>query len=180
MRIFFSISIFMFLWMGLLLENKGFDHTKKVLAEINRQRKIQKVINKIPARYRSKVVRACKKNKIPITIVYNLVYHESRWKNYATGYNRNGTVDRGLFQLNSRYLYTFSRAYFRGRRINPYNPNHSISVGIRMLAWYKKYFKGNWRKVLYSYNWGMGNVIANRPIPTVVRRYADKILRTDI
>jgi len=175
-RIIYLLAVVTFLVSGLMVEIKSFEEKERQMEEIARINKRKEIIEKIPKQYVKLVVYFCDKYKVPIGLVYRLVKQESDWDRYARGYNSNGTVDRGLFQLNSQYLTCFSRAYFSGKRIDPYNPNHSIEVGIKMLSYYGTFFKGNWRKALYAYNWGIGRVIRKYEVPRSVYLYAQKIL----
>ena len=42
----------------------------------------------------------CEENDIPYELVLAIIYNESRFQSEATGYNKNGTKDYGLMQLN--------------------------------------------------------------------------------
>jgi soluble lytic murein transglycosylase-like protein len=60
-----------------------------------------------------------------------------------------------------------------------FNPHRNIDVGLRYLRWcYDN--TGDWRRALYAYNWGIGNVRkwlkGKAVLPTSVQRYADRIM----
>lgn len=48
------------------------------------------------------ILKACDKENIPLNLAFALAYTESRFKSTARNVNKNGSIDRGLFQLNDR------------------------------------------------------------------------------
>ena len=133
-------------------------------------------LEKIPMRYRKQVEHYCRETKVPVKLVYRIVKSESNWKNNAYNKNTCGSVDRGLFQLNSKYVEWFGKK-FAGHRINAYNSDHSIKTGIRYIAWLLKQFDGNVEKAVASYNWGIGNVNSGRAYPNCVKNYVKKVCK---
>lgn len=67
---------------------------------------------------------------------------------------------------------------------NPYNPEHSIQCGAAYMAYLRERYKGDQRRALAAYNWGLGNVDKNGPenYPHETRVYVDRIerFRTDL
>ena len=83
------------------------------------------------------------------------------------GYNTNGTVDRGLFQLNSNSFPQLSEEEF-------FDPYTSAKYGMRHLKQCLK-MAGNSVSALAMYNAGMGRVSSNKT-PQTTLNYIGKII----
>lgn len=113
----------------------------------------------VPEPYRQAVYYYASLYGIPLDIAIRLAYQESRWDENAINHNRNGTTDRGLYQLNDAYFAT-------------HPATKSIKVALYHLAWcYKK--GGNWYKALLI--WNAGHSRRNNP-PEASIRFARRIL----
>jgi soluble lytic murein transglycosylase-like protein len=136
----------------------------------------KELLYKIPSKYRVFVIYTCKELDIPLNIFYNLIYEESRWKATAINRNKNGTMDRGLMQLNSRYQSYFVNKFFNSKFVfDIFNPYHNIEVGANYLkSLHNKY--GNWKTSIMAYNCGPGNVDRNK-IPTSTKSFANRIFK---
>jgi hypothetical protein len=123
----------------------------------------------VPFEYHVIVLDALLETKIPPLLFVNLIKYESGWKNNAINRNVNGSVDRGLPQLNSFSLPHF-RGYNNGNVVDPHNPSVSIPVAARhLLALYKVI--GTWWGAIMAYNCGLTRFKSGSiPISTV--RYA--------
>jgi soluble lytic murein transglycosylase-like protein len=73
----------------------------------------------------------------------------------------------GLFQL---------MPYPKGPAVSDaFDVVENSNAGNRYLArLYKKY--GNWPDALAAYNWGPGNMDSDKPIPSKVQAYVDKVM----
>lgn len=133
-------------------------------------------LDKIPVKYRGYVSELCFQYNVPVGLLYNVVYHESRWKDHVISKrNTNGSRDIGLMQLNSDYLEYYVAKFFSGNKFNPLNGFHSLEVGVKYLADLHNRLKGDWYKVAIAYNYGIGRVHHKR-IPANVKVYAKRIV----
>ena len=104
----------------------------------------------LPLEYAELVIRYTDETGCPVWLACRLFEHESGWKPWIVGReNDNGTRDYGLAQLNSAYLELF-RVYNGGQRVDPFNPEHAIRVGIRFLAALRARH-GSWREAVRRY-----------------------------
>jgi hypothetical protein len=102
-------------------------------------------------------------------LVFALVWEESRWKVHAVNRkNRNGTIDRGLFQLNSASFPGLKEADF-------FNPRVNISHGLAHLRWCFDY-GGSEVSALAMYNAGCNRVNAGGT-PRITLDYISRILK---
>jgi hypothetical protein len=87
---------------------------------------------------------------IPLSLAFALAYTESRYNTNALNYNVNGSVDRGLFQLNNRSFPHLDEADF-------FNPEVSAGYGMKHLR-YCMNVAGNDLTALAMYNAGVTRV----------------------
>lgn len=87
-----------------------------------------------------------------------IIGHESRYDADATGYNKNGTYDMGLVQINSRYWHYYEDLYCM--TIDPYNPYDAINFLIAKMDDEYNYWSARtsgdyiYYSMLGSYNMG--------------------------
>jgi hypothetical protein len=75
------------------------------------------------------ILAAAEAHKVPPSLAFALAWEESRYRPRAINtHNRNGSIDRGLFQLNSRSFPKLSEADFFDPRINTW-------YGLSHLRW---------------------------------------------
>jgi len=104
----------------------------------------------LPLEYAQLVIYYCDETGVPVWLACRLFAWESGWDARRVGpENDNGTRDYGLAQLNSAYLEHF-RVYNGGQRVDPFNPEHAIRVGIRFLAALRARH-GSWREAVRRY-----------------------------
>jgi hypothetical protein len=102
-------------------------------------------------------------------LAFALVWEESRWKVRAVNRkNRNGTVDRGLFQLNSASFPDLAEADF-------FNPRVNIFYGLTHLRWCLDY-GGSEVAALAMYNAGT-NRVNTGGTPRTTLDYISRILK---
>lgn len=108
----------------------------------------------VPEKYRDWLWKYAAETGIPLDVATRLPWEESWWKPQAKNYNTsNNTIDRGLFQLNSRNLGWFAGCFNDHQKVDPHDPETAIRVGLRYLAFlYRKY--GSLREALAQYNGG--------------------------
>jgi len=129
----------------------------------------------IPKQYRESIYKACTEVKIPQDILARIIEAESSWDYTKKSLpNKNGTIDHGLCQLNSKSLEDFQYRYNKGETIDPYNPELSIRIAARYLASLQK-ITNDWRKTVAAYNCGLSKVKANA-IPVNTQKYVEKIM----
>lgn len=103
----------------------------------------------------------CEELELDYYLILGLIQQESRFNVRAEGRNNNGTVDRGLMQLNSQYIDWFAEK--AGVQPEPFNPYDNIDMG----TWYFRHITDYWERqglegqelmsaVLGSYNRGIG------------------------
>ena len=93
------------------------------------------------------------KNDIPLSLAFSLAYAESRYKVRAYNANNNGTIDRGLFQLNSSTFPKLTEDDF-------FNPSVSAKHGLAHLRFCLN-TAGNEISALAMYNAGTNRVRKN-------------------
>ena len=113
------------------------------------------------------ILREAERNNIPLSLAFSLAYAESRYKATAVNTNKNATVDRGLFQLNSRTFPNLSEEEF-------FNPAISAKYGMAHLRFCLN-IAGNEVAALCMYNAGTAKVRANNT-PQSTLKYAGKIM----
>lgn len=131
----------------------------------------------IPSKYRAYVLEVCDTYKVPIYVLSRLIEKESNWNYKCINYNYNGTVDKGLVQINSSNIEYFSWKFNHGVTINPFNPWTSIRISAQYLHHLFKQF-GNWKEAVMAYNAGPTRV-SNDRIPITTKQYAKYILHFD-
>lgn len=153
-----------------------FPETKKIIPITTSNKELESFL-KIPNKFKALCASIYfKYNKeIPMKIIYNLIYEESRWEEKATNKNRNGTYDSSLAQLNSGYFEYFKKNFNNNKTFSIKNPKHSLSVGFAYLYSLYKMFDKDWRKALSAYNAGATRVKQNR-IPKVTTKYVNRIM----
>jgi hypothetical protein len=103
-------------------------------------------------------------------LAFALAWEESRWKARAVNRkNRNGTIDRGLFQLNSSSFPKRGEADF-------FNPRLNAANGLAHLRWCLEY-GGSEVAALAMYNAGSARVNSGGT-PKATLDYISRILRT--
>jgi len=90
--------------------------------------------------------------KIPPEIIAGIIRVESGGNPLAIGYNRDGSVDLGLVQINSQYLAYFARIY-NLPNLNPFDPKQSRAfLRAHLLGLFHK--TGSWPAAVCAYRYG--------------------------
>ena len=123
------------------------------------------------------IIKIANAEGVPPKIAVAMVSLESEWK--ATAYHKNekdGSVDRGLCQLNSKYLNDFVKSYWDSKeKFNVLDPEDNATVAFRHLKWL--FSKTNdWRKAVMAYNGGLGSVSDDDSISKKLHRYANIVM----
>ena len=78
--------------------------------------------------------------------------------------NANGTVDRGLFQLNSAYIDTFERRYWdKPEPFNWQDPEHNAYVALKHLRYLLSVPQWNTWQALIAWNAGEAALMSGKP-----------------
>jgi len=108
------------------------------------------------------------RNDLPLSLVFALVWVESQYNTRAVHYNRGGhSVDKGLFQLNSRTFRSLSDDDF-------FSPDISARHGTAYLS-YAFDAGGDAETAVAIYNAGPGRVLRGQ-VPDSTERYRRRIL----
>ena len=107
------------------------------------------------------------KEGIETSLLVALMKTESNFNPNAINYNYNGSVDRGLCQLNNKTFPNLSKQDF-------YNPETNIKVAASFLNWCLRNSDYNLVRALAYYNAGWGNV-TNENVGDLTLNYIQKI-----
>lgn len=128
----------------------------------------------VPVIFLNTLVNACIETGVPPIIAARLFQLESNWHPRAVNYNKNGTKDYGIAQLNSAYLHTFAK-YNENNKIDPFDPYVAIPVAMKHLAWLYSQ-TGSWEEAIMAYNAGLSRVRSGN-IPATTKIYAERIMQ---
>jgi soluble lytic murein transglycosylase-like protein len=128
----------------------------------------------LPMQYAEWVIRYCDETGVPVWLACRLFNWESGWRaQRVSPENENGTRDLGLAALNNAYLVFFER-YNGGQKVDPFDPECAVRVGIRYLAALHA-STGNWRAAVGAYNCGLARWRRGDP-PARTRRHVKEVL----
>ena len=112
------------------------------------------------------VLDAANREDIPLSLAFALCYTESRFNRYAYNLNTNGSIDRGLFQLNDRsFPHLMENDFFAA--------DTSARVGMKHLRFCMN-VAGNDLTAVAMYNAGVSRV-RNDQTPASTLRYVSRI-----
>jgi len=101
---------------------------------------------KLSQKYQNLVYKLCEENNLSYEMILSIMYQESRFIINAVNINNNGTIDYGLFQLNSGFISTHRDRAIKycglseNARFNVLNPDHNIRAGIGGIIENKEYY----------------------------------------
>lgn len=120
----------------------------------------------------------CKQLQVPVELAMAILEEENPRRNSrAVNINTNGTVDRGLWQINSSNEHWFLKMFGlpTSGRYNPLNDRHSTWWAIHYLHYLRyDYVFTSWWETVIAYNCGPARVI-NRNPPNSSIDYAVRI-----
>lgn len=97
----------------------------------------------------------CAVHNVPLEIALAVAIVETNIEMVNSNYNRNGSYDIGIFQLNSHFIEWFEEAlWYDDRPFNAKNPENNIEMGIIYLRHLYKQ-TGNWDLAVRAYNTGL-------------------------
>ena len=134
----------------------------------------------LPSKFKVYVEQLCRVYNVPIDIFCRTISAESQWhvicnsKNWNKAHTKILSIDKGLGQLNSKYLDYYSWMFNNGIVIDPDNPYVNLYISIKIIAWAYK-FSHNWEDSLIIYNAGYTRW-KNHEIPDSTIDYFNKVL----
>ena len=114
------------------------------------------------------ILEAADRENIPLSLAFALAYTESRFKRTAINKNTNGSIDRGLFQLNDRSFPQLEESDF-------FNPDVSAQYGMRHLRFCRGIAKDDF-VACAMYNAGVTRV-KNNQTPKSTLNYVSNIAK---
>ena len=142
----------------------------------------------IPKEYRGPLMEASKRWNVPPVVLYVMIEVETgeTWNPRSINRNQNGTIDRGLMQINSKYeAERVSLFWDKKETFNHWNGAHSIYLGAAIVADHHKTLK-SWSKAIMAYNMGLTGLTSGGPITTPyltkiqeqVRSYVNQLIQS--
>lgn len=102
-----------------------------------------------------------KEHGVDPKIIHAIIKQESDWNCKDVSYNKNGTRDMGLMQLNSAYHDYYIKKFWKPEEtFDPMDPEDNVTMGIKYFAHLLKYYKGNTDLAIKAYNAGPTSIDA--------------------
>jgi soluble lytic murein transglycosylase-like protein len=137
----------------------------------NRQRPQGIII--LPSIYREKILYYSDIYEVPYIILARMASAESDWRRFATGKNKDGSIDSGIMQLNSKSINYFEWKFNEGKVIDPFNTDTSFKIAAQYIQFlYKR--TDNYCLAVAAYNCGLTRV-KNKTIPKKTFEYLTKV-----
>ena len=125
-------------------------------------------LSTVPTTFRDTIAEAAQANGVPSDILAAVLEHESSFNPHAKGVNTDGSIDRGIAQINSK-------AHPEVSDEQAFDPNFAINWAAKELkSLYDQ--TGDWKEALMGYNGGMGAVHAYREGKPYNEDYANTVL----
>lgn len=115
------------------------------------------------------ILKYTKHYNIDSALFFSIIKTESEFNPKAKNYNNDGSIDRGLCQLNNRTFPELSENDF-------FNPENNIKLGTKYLKWCLNLSDGNLIKALAYYHAGIGSV-SNKNVGEYTLDYINKIMK---
>lgn len=115
------------------------------------------------------IIKYTKLYNVDTSLFVSIIKVESDFNPLAENKNKNGTIDRGLCQLNNNTFKELDHEDF-------FNPEKNIKNGVSFLKWCLNNSNKNIVKALAFYNTGFGNV-KNKKVGETTLDYINKILK---
>jgi soluble lytic murein transglycosylase-like protein len=113
------------------------------------------------------ILDAAQGKDVDVNLAFALVWAESDFKPKTKSYNKDKSVDRGLFQLNSKTFPSLSEK-------DAFEPQVNARMGINHLSFCLDY-TGNEIQALAAYNAGLSRAEGGR-VPVSTYAYIEKVL----
>ena len=115
------------------------------------------------------IIKYTKLYDVDTSLFVSIIKVESDFNPLAENINKNGSIDRGLCQLNNNTFRNLNHEDF-------FNPEKNIKNGVLFLKWCLNNSNKNLVKALAFYNTGIGNV-RNKKVGETTLDYINKILK---
>lgn len=133
---------------------------------------------RVDPRYYDTVHAINRDTAIPMDLLVRLIEKESCWEARAISTpNRNGSVDMGIMQLNSKYLGYFAMKFNGGVMFDPLDPEINLRVGMKYLAHLYR-STGSWYNAVAAYNAGLTR-LQSGDIPPKTRDYLEYVFQDE-
>jgi hypothetical protein len=116
----------------------------------------------------------CNNNIYMDKILDSLRIEESCNGKKLINYNKNGSIDKGPYQHNSKYEIYFADTYNCGKRYNPFNEEISRNI-TRQILFANLKITGNMFDALVAYNCGITKWKTQAPYKSFL--FAERIIR---
>ena len=135
----------------------------------------------VPAKYYDTLVAYCNQYGVPIYYTSRLIAYESGWNAKHINKNTNGTVDKGLMQLNSAGLSDLARWHNGGKLVDPMDWVSSMRIGIMHLRYLHDRNGDSWWSAVAAYNMGETAyrewVAGKRALPAGTKKELDYVFQ---
>ena len=133
-------------------------------------------------RYESKILFYAKEYNLTPTFIKNFILAESSGNPSALNFNKDGTVDIGLLQQNSKAIPDFIRWYNNGKKYDPLNWEDNLRISLAHLARMRKK-TGSLKGALCAYNMGLTGYYeyrqGKRTLPIETKLLLKRVLKED-
>jgi len=102
--------------------------------------------------YRNFILKYSKQYKLPPRLLNNILGHESGFNPQAINYNRNGSMDVGIAQINSKYLEYYQSVFIKD--LNPWDVESSIHFCAKYLGYLISH-SDSYESAIIAYNRGL-------------------------
>lgn len=119
------------------------------------QTEMEKEYEKFPERYRVYAQEQCEQNDLSYNIFCRVAFNESRFKPTVENTNSNGTVDRGLCQINDSCVELLIENEIINSKEDLFDPYKNIDAYVFLMSYHKD-FTDDEKLALLRYQVGAG------------------------
>lgn len=128
----------------------------------------------VPQKYYDTLVAYCNQYGVPVYYASRLIAYESGWDAKHINKNTNGTVDKGIMQLNSAGMADLARWHNQSKAFDPLDWPTAMRIGIMHMKYLYSRNGESWWSAVACYNMGENAfrewVAGKRPLPTSTRK----------
>lgn len=142
----------------------------------NKFKEYEYYVNLIPVKYRQYLIDLSIELDIPINIIARVPILESGYRENVSYKNRNGSIDRGIIQINSDCQSWYIKTFWKeDHEFDVWNWKDNFRLGFSEIRWAYD-VTGSWEKSVMAFNCGIGNV-GRGTIPKSTIKYKDFIFK---
>lgn len=108
----------------------------------------------VPTKYYTTLVSYCKMYDVPVYYMSRLIAYESGWNINFINYNKDGSKDYSLCQLNSACMYDLIRWHNDGKKFDPMNWDDNLRIGVAHMRFLYDRNRESWWAAVACYNMG--------------------------